>query len=220
MTKTEIIKLFVAVIIFAVVIAVVAVLGRIDTAQTIQLIITFVLVLVTVTYVKRTAEIASATREQAKAAKEQAAASVRMAEEMREQRRPIVVPQVARAQGVPYKLAPEDVSNNITSDYFEIYNVGNGPAIDLEALLLKSNKKKVPVKYTKTFLRHGNKEPFLFPRDDLLLHRLEEYSGQTCYLLCQYRSVLSPGEKQIWDETRLPFIPIKSQDRITIMPYE
>ena len=91
MTKTEILRLFIAVIIFAAVIAVVAVLGRIDTAQTIQLIITFVLVLVTVAYVMRTTEIAKATRQQADA-------SVKMAKEMKKQRYsenlPLLVPTI------------------------------------------------------------------------------------------------------------------------------
>ena len=114
MTKTEIIKLFVAVIIFAVVIAVVAVLGRIDTAQTIQLIITFVLVLVTVAYVKRTAEIASAT-------KEQAHASVKMAKTMV---KPTLTPD--------FRLAPHLDADGYVRFEAGINNDGNGLAYDLE----------------------------------------------------------------------------------------
>ena len=126
MTKTEILKLFIAVIIFAAVIAVVAVLGRIDTAQTIQLIITFVLVLVTVAYVMRTTEIAKATRQQADA-------SVKMAKEMKQQRydavRPIVdivikeqsiTAQESISQG--YGDKPKDLP-------CQLRNVGVGPAI-------------------------------------------------------------------------------------------
>jgi len=129
MTKTEIIKLFVAVIIFAVVIAVVAVLGRIDTTQTIQLIITFVLVLVTVAYVKRTAEIASATKEQANA-------SVKMAEEMRDTRydalRPIIDfrfrDSEERSGGALGIGARGEVPSEL---HGQLCNIGVGPAIDL-----------------------------------------------------------------------------------------
>ena len=79
MSKNEIIGLFVAGIIFAGVLAVVLLLKLINTAQAIQIIISFVLVLITAIYVKRTSDIARAT-------KEQADASVKMAERMREQR--------------------------------------------------------------------------------------------------------------------------------------
>ncbi len=131
MTKTEIIKLFVAVIIFAVVIAVVAVLGRIDTAQTIQLIITFVLVLVTVAYVKRTAEIAGATKEQAKA-------SVKMAKQMEEQRYseclPLLVPDITRRSIVSQKLESNEVDYGTlqTGVGLEViwHNLGKGVAIN------------------------------------------------------------------------------------------
>ena len=132
MTKTEILKLFIAVIIFAAVIAVVAVLGRIDTAQTIQLIITFVLVLVTVAYVLRTAEIAKATRQQADA-------SVKMAEEMKQQRydavRPIV-DIVIKEQSITaqesisqaYGAKPKDLP-------CKLRNVGVGPAIKVYSFI-------------------------------------------------------------------------------------
>ena len=137
MTKTEIIKLFVAVIIFAVVIAVVAVLGRIDTAQTIQLIITFVLVLVTVAYVKRTAEIASATREQAEATRQQADASMKMAEEMREQRydtvRPVIdiVVQPMEGKELIYRGLLAENGKFPNSVPCKLRNIGVGPAIEL-----------------------------------------------------------------------------------------
>ena len=132
MTKTEILKLFIAVIIFAAVIAVVAVLGRIDTAQTIQLIITFVLVLVTVAYVLRTAEIAKATRQQANA-------SMKMAEEMKQQRydavRPIV-DIVIKEQSITaqesisqaYGAKPKDLP-------CQLRNVGVGPAIRVHSFI-------------------------------------------------------------------------------------
>ncbi len=85
MRRNEIISLCVATALLVLGFVVLGLFGvlelsnKIDTSQLIQIIITFVLVLVTVAYVKRTAEIAGATREQADA-------SVKMAEEMREQR--------------------------------------------------------------------------------------------------------------------------------------
>ena len=144
MTKTEIIKLFVAVIIFAVVIAVVAVLGRIDTAQTIQLIITFVLVLVTVAYVKRTAEIASETREQAKA-------SVEMAEPVRQQTimasRPFIIQRTEQKKAIKGTIVTEYYS------HFEVYNAGNSPAIELEVFLLNEEKSLVYGDRGESYLR-------------------------------------------------------------------
>jgi len=98
MSKKEIIGLFVAGIIFAIVLAGVLLLKLIDTAQAIQIVLSFVLVLITTIYVKRTADIAQATREQAQATVKQADASVKMAKEIEEQRYsenlPLLVPTI------------------------------------------------------------------------------------------------------------------------------
>ncbi len=87
MRKGEIIGLSVATVVLIIVLSTLINIGKLDFAQAIQITITFVLVLVTVIYVLRTSEIAKATREQAEA-------SVKMAEEMREQRydevRPVI----------------------------------------------------------------------------------------------------------------------------------
>jgi len=83
MSKNETVSLFVAGIIFAGVLAGVLKLSLIDTAQAIQIIISFVLVLITAIYVKRTSDIAQATRQQADA-------SVKMAEEMRNTMSPYI----------------------------------------------------------------------------------------------------------------------------------
>ena len=146
----------------------------------------------------------------------QAYASVKMARERREQRRPIVVQEVASAKSVPYALAAEDVTKNISSDYFEIRNVGNSTAIELEIIQL-NHEKKLPQIQKQLFLLCGIESPVTFDPQ-----ALEKYAGLTCYLLCRYRSVLAPGERQIWYETWLPFVPIMSQrgDRIIIKPGE
>jgi membrane protein implicated in regulation of membrane protease activity len=78
MTKNERDWFMVIGIIFAIVISGGVWLKWIDTAQAIQITISFILALITAIYVKRTSDIAQAT-------KKQADASVRMAEEMREQ---------------------------------------------------------------------------------------------------------------------------------------
>jgi len=231
MTKTEIIKLFVAVIIFAVVIAVVAVLGRIDTAQTIQLIITFVLVLVTVAYVKRTAEIASATREQAQATKEQADASVKMAEEMREQRvmasRPVIIQRAVYKEGTFTDLGIQRIGIEKTSAYFfshfEVYNAGNGPAIEVEISLLNkekiliANEEMKPISWRESFLRASDPAIKFRPPN---IANLEE--SITYYLVCEYQSILSQGTRKTWYQTWLPFETVEAskEGKIYVKPGE
>ena len=164
---------------------------------------------VTAFYAIRTAEIAKAT-------KEQADASVKMAREMREQRRPIVVQKVVPAKSVPYKLAAEDITKSISSDYFEIHNEGYGPAIELEILLLDKEKRQLE-KQRETFFPKVSESPLEFHPNGLTNH-----VNSTCYLLCRYRGVISSDEAQLWYETWLPFVPVKSQrgDRIIIQPKE
>ncbi len=143
----------------------------------------------------------------------QADASVKMAEEMRSQGRPIVIQKVLPARSVPYKLATDNIIKNISSDYFEICNVGNGPAIELEILLLGREENLLESNRKTPFLRAGEMTEF-YPQG------LENHVDSVCYLLCRYRRVPSSGEKQMWYKTRLPFEPIKSQrgDRIIIKP--
>ncbi|MCD6453444.1 MAG: hypothetical protein J7K77_04075, partial [Dehalococcoidales bacterium] len=93
------------------------------TAQAIEVTITFVLVLITAIYVKRTAEIAKST-------KEQADASVKMAKEMREQRydavRPII--DIQRDRGLVCIL----------------HNIGLGPAIDVRSFIQYHKQERRP----------------------------------------------------------------------------
>ncbi len=130
MTKKEIVSFSVAGIIFAIVLAVVLLLNLINTAQAIQIIISFVLVLITTIYVKRTSDIAKATKEQAEA-------SIRMAKQVEEQRyseslpllvpiiNPIVSPfaQELEPNEVPYELLQGGISATWE-------NLGKGVAIN------------------------------------------------------------------------------------------
>lgn len=174
----------------------------------IQAISMLFLVVVTGIYVWRTHIISNST-------KKQADASVKMAKEMREQRRPIVVQEIATPKGFRYTLATEDATEEITSDCFGIQNVGNSPAIELEIILLDKDKGQ-PQTERKTFLRADDAPIVFYP------HNLVSHVNTTCYLLCRYRGVLSSDEAQLWYETWLPFVPVKSQggNRIIIQPKE
>jgi hypothetical protein len=152
----------------------------------IQAISTFILVGVTGFYAWRTNSLSKATEKQAQA-------SVEMAEEMREQRRPIVVQKVVPAG---YETQP--------FDYFEIYNLGVSPAIELEIFLLDTNKKLLSYK----------KETF-FPQNsdsiEVVPNGLNEQVGNECYILCQYRGVVCESPNNMWYQTWLPFTPKKAQ---------
>ena len=157
--------------------------------------------MVTLIYAKRTAEIADATKKQA--------------EEMKKQRRPIVVPKAFPAIGVPLEATAEEIAEHRYSDYFQIYNKGNSPAINLEVLLLNREESQFGC-LKETVFSQGDK-PLVFHPSGLVNHL-----QSTCYLVCRYCSVLSTEERQIWYETWLPFIPNKSQrgDQIIIVPKE
>ena len=122
MRRSETIALFVAGIIFAVVISRLMLQDTINTAQAIELTITFVLVCVTSIYVKRTAEIADATKEQA--------------EEMREQRydavRPVIdIERKPRDEDKMAEAIAASEGNTSRGLSCVLHNIGLGPAIDL-----------------------------------------------------------------------------------------
>lgn len=153
--------------------------NKIDTSQLIQIIITFVLVLVTVAYVKRTADIAKAT-------KQQADASVKMAEVAS---RPYIIQRAMFNSTTPG--SPPDF------DYFEIYNAGNGPAIEVEISAFDKEKKRRSSQ-KRSFLQGSNSIEFRLEWD------LTTYVGSTCYLVSEYRNIYSYGS-QTWYQTWLPF---------------
>ena len=164
----------------------------------IQAISMLFLVVVTGIYVWRTHVIS-------KSAKKQADASVKMAEEMREQRvtasRPVVVQKAVHEK---------DIYEGSTKDYFshfEAYNKGNGPAIEVEISLLDNDKNLIE-SHRKSFLGVG--EPPIEFRPTSLAARRE---NSTCYLVCEYQSILSSGPRKMWYQTWLPFKPSKSSEK-------
>jgi hypothetical protein len=192
MTKTEVKVLGFGILGIVILVIVLQIFNAIDVAQGIQIIITFTLVVVTLVYVKRTAEIASATREQSKA-------SIKMAEEMREQNRPIII--------IKYKkIGP----NNVIP--FEIENIGNSPAIDLEVRLIdQSVSVQENIGYKKTYLSY-RPDDNNWKIDDHLL-RINNHVDNPCILICRYSRVISSQEKRSWLYTKLPFTAHRTSDK-------
>ena len=133
MRKNEITKLGVSLALFTVLVCILVLKNMIVTAEAIDLILLFVLVVITTTYAKRTAEISDTTKEQTNAIKQQANASMKMAESAKEQ---------LLSEAQPYlllRLKDRVVQwNNIEPDKHRptefqvtIHNAGKGPAINL-----------------------------------------------------------------------------------------
>ncbi len=129
----------------------------------------------------------------ASSATRQARASVKMAEEMMEQRviasRPIIIQEAISRKYISEKDEP---------DYFQVYNAGNGPAIELEMSILNENKTPI-VSERKTFLRSGE------PPIQFMPFQSADLDESTYYLVCEYQGILSPLPKKTWYQTWLPF---------------
>jgi hypothetical protein len=170
MSRNEIIALSVSASVFAVVIASFLAGSSINIAQAIEITITFVLVLITTIYVKRTSDIAKAT-------KEQADASVRMAKEMRN----------ARAPAITIKWGGADTNRGKISAHLE--NEGFGPALNPECYL---THKEFAFNYKLsswcTTFKVGEKYPFSLPSEDF---DFKAWKGLA--INCDYRSI--DGEK-------------------------
>lgn len=181
MSREEIKKLFIAGAVFAGALAYLISNHILDTAQAIESTILFALVLVTVTYAKRTAV---------------------MAEEMKKQR--IMASQPVIIQKAVYE---KDIYEGSTRDYFshfEISNVGNGPAIEVEISLIEKEESRSH-SIRQTFLRTDD-PPIKFRPYNIA--NLKE--NTTYYLVCEYQSTLSSGPRKTLYRTRLPFKPAKS----------
>jgi hypothetical protein len=138
----------------------------------------------------RTADIARANRE--------------MAEEMREQRimasRPIIIQKAV----VETDTELSTFGSKDWFSYFEVYNVGNGPAIEVEISLL--NKEKTPIhSQRETFLRDGE-PPIQFSSHPIYPEK------PTFYLVCEYQSTFSRGSKPTWYQTWLPFEAVEASE--------
>ena len=141
MRRNEIIVLCVAASALAIVLIGLTLPDVINAAQCIEIIITFVLVLVTAGYVRRTAEIAEATREQAEATRRQADASMEMAREMKEQTydafRPVI--DIVKMPMEPMEMAKQAYC--VGEGKFPelpciLHNIGVGPAIGVSSFII------------------------------------------------------------------------------------
>ncbi len=121
----------------------------------------------------------------------------KMAEEMREQRiitsRPVII------------LKPvheKDIWEGSTKDYFshfEISNVGNSPAIELESSLT-ANKHDYSSSIRQTYLRKDD-DPVKFRPYNI--SSLEQ--NKTYYLICEYQNVFPYDVQKPFYQTCLPF---------------
>jgi len=153
------------------------------------------LVVVTGIYAWRTFAISNAT-------KKQAGASVKMAEEMREQRVMASQPRL-----IQKSVHEKDIWEGSTKDYFshfEISNVGNIPAIEVE-ISLRDSEGNRPHSIRQTFLTN-NDPPIKFRPENIV--NLEE--TKTYDIVCEYQNIFSRGLKNPLYQTRLPFTIRKS----------
>jgi len=161
----------------------------------VQIGLTAALVSVTSVYAWRTHVISKSAKEQAEATREQAEASVKMAEEMREQRimtsRPIII------QKDVYEERAEEGRLVEFFSHFEVYNEGNGTAIEVEVILLDQWKKPQDGK-REGFLRAGESPMKFHPTLPPSLQ------GTTFYIVSEYQGIPSHSPQPIWYQTWLP----------------
>jgi hypothetical protein len=89
--------------------------------------------------------------------------------------------------------------------HFEIYNAGNGPAIELEISLLDKEKIRLN-SHRYSFLR-SHEDPVTFHPYELF--SLEESSF---YLVSEYKSTFFDIKRPLWYQTILPFKTIKTKE--------
>ena len=167
------------------------------TSDVIQIVLMGLLVVVTGIYVWRTFAISNAP-------KKQADASVRIAEEMREQRVMASRPVIIQKAVVETETELATFGSKDWFSYFEVYNAGNGPAIEVEISLL--NKEKTPIhSQRETFLR-ADEPPIQFSSHPIYPEK------PTFYLVCEYQSILSRGSQQTWYQTWLPFEAVEASE--------
>jgi energy-coupling factor transporter transmembrane protein EcfT len=151
----------------------------------------------------------SVTAVYASSTEKQAEASVKMADEMREQRimnsRPVIIQKaVHKHEGEIREFGPRGFFL-----HFELHNVWSGPAIEVEISLL--NKEKQPIyNHRESFLRVGE-TPIKFHLNELA--RLEE---SAFYLVAEYKSIIFSTQQPMWYQTWLPFEIVKSSEKGTM----
>jgi len=224
MMRNYLIGLSIAIVIYTAAVSWLTIRDIIVPPDLIDTTILFILASATIFYAIRTSDIAEAT-------KEQADASVKMAEEMREQRimasRPVIIQKAQQKK---------TVQETITTDYFshfEIYNAGNGPAIEPEIFLLDERKNPIFLEDEITYLRVGEAPLKLLPVEFGKVQTLPHIEPpvkvipihltirENCtYLVSQYQSISSYGHQTAWYQTWLPFRShkVNRKDEIRLVP--
>jgi len=126
----------------------------------------------------------------------------KMAEEMKEQRIMTSQPRL-----IQKSVHEKDIWEGSTKDYFshfEISNVGNIPAIEVESSLMDCEGNRSH-SIRQTFLTN-NDPPIKFRPSNITT--LEE--TRTYYIVCEYQNIFSHGLKNPLYQTRLPFKISKS----------
>jgi len=185
--------------------------NRIDTAQTLEIAALTTLVLITAWYAKQTTI---------------------MAKEVREQRitasRPYIIQKAQQKKAVQATIVTDYFS------HFEIYNAGNGPAIEPEIFLLDEKKNPIYLEDEITYLRAGEAPVKLVPAEFGKVQSLPNWieppvkvipihlviRGKRTYLVSQYQSIFPYGRQPTWYQTWLPFEShkINGKEEIRLIP--
>ena len=144
MRKNEWIALSISATALTIVLIIITVLDIINTAQGIEIILLFFLVLATLIYAKRTSEIAQTTRGQAQATREQADASVKMAkatsEQLLSEARPYLLIRLEDEVIDLFTIVSDANRHEMPNEFkVTIRNVGKGPAINIIAAFWRSD---------------------------------------------------------------------------------
>jgi len=165
------------------------------TAELIQVILTVVLVLITAVYAWRTFVIS-------KSAGKQADATVQMAKEAEEQRLISTMPTIIQK--------PILTTQRPFFSHFEVYNAGNGPALELNIAILNEGKDSFLQARRETYVRAGD-IPIIVDLPDIQ----GMVKSQTYYLVAECKSILSRVVEKPLYQTWLPFSvesPSNSED--------
>jgi hypothetical protein len=87
------------------------------------------------------------------------------------------------------------ITEGTNSDYFEIYNAGNGPAIEVQVILLDDSKKPLDGE-REGFLRAGELPMKFYPT---LSPNLQKF-----YIVVEYQGISSRSPQPTWYQTWLP----------------
>ena len=204
--KTIILLIVAVIILSLVLLGLINLFGsKVSPSEWIQIVLTAVLVIVTAFY--------------AWEARNQALASAQTVEEMKKQTvmqsRPMIIQKVVQRNVIQAFGTTDDkpVVNSKIFSHFQILNVGNGPAIELEVSL--TDKDKNPI--------YSHRETYLKPSEEIKFGDVQLFNRKDSkfYLLCQYRPVLSLNADKMWLQTWLPLEVTKgSPEQYYVAPGE